>query len=52
MIGILISFCLMQMEQYIFETTGKQVTINPPVTEHEIELFEKMYTWLSNNFDL
>ena len=52
MFAVPIEICLQHMEQYIAHESGQVVTIKPPVTDREIELFEKMYTWLSNKFNL
>tara|TARA_R110000850_G_scaffold34024_1_gene92222 strand:- start:30561 stop:30728 length:168 start_codon:yes stop_codon:yes gene_type:complete len=45
-------FCLMNMEAYIYQEKGVRVKIKPPVTPKEVELFEKMYTYLSNKFGI
>ena len=52
MFGVPIEICLQHMQDYIKHETGQVVKIKPPVTDREIELFEKMYTWLSNKFGL
>lgn len=47
-----IGLCLLKMESYIYNIKGVKVKIKTPQTKKEIELFEKMYNFMSNKFKI